>query len=243
VKTTTPDTRTHAELREAVLAGEAITPQQLSDARERDDLAELQRQANELAVERDAEAERDRQLAELRADIEALPAGREKLADLAERAHDALVAIAHEVAQRDSALRELARRAEALGIVELQPGRSHRDPSGIGWRRSQTGDAPSLRLDDRSIGAADPHSLLARIALDARRSAGLRETKPGVVNPTSPASLVDQIARIDTTPRQPEPLVPIRWIAGMHTGQVEWVSPSHARHWVERRQAVRTEVG
>lgn len=235
-ETKTEDTRTHAELEEAVREGDtAITAEQLAVARERDRLAELEAEAA-VRAEQQAEATAHQTAVDrLRADIDGMPGNASQLQELADKATEALSALIAALQERELAVRALAMRAAQLGITEMRYDGQVRSSSGLGWRRS--GGSTILIKDGRRLTVQTPHRLLTRVVHDARTARGLSEREPGAVSNFMPPPVSELIDALDQAPVPPEPKnTPAVWLSGNSMGQVEMMTWRKADHLLKRRQ-------
>jgi hypothetical protein len=236
----TADTRTASELEQAVLRGDAdITPTMLAEARARDDLAQLQAQAEVRRAEAEAEAARQQGIAQLAADIDALADDREHLAGLARQATELLVRVYRAANDRGLALDVFARRARDLGIAEMTVADELQDPNGIGWRAgAQLAGPARIRHNDLALTAADPLRMVTRVLRDALDQVG-RRTDNVTLQATSHSveTQIDATVRTVTAPVLRKVRTIQRW--GPHQpGTVVEVEEDSARWAVAKRYAV-----
>jgi hypothetical protein len=213
-KTMTTDTRTRAELEEAVRAGDTtITAEQLAAAADRERHAELLAEAEQLRTRAAAEAARHRDVEALRSALEALDDGREDMRRLAVTAAGALQELFAVAKARGDALDGLARRARELGIEPMQIDDEIRDASGVGWRKDWTTVGPArIRLDDTMLTAVAPTKLLARVVVDALVKVGARPDALPVANPGPPVEMqINDQVRVVAPERKIRVRVTRRW--------------------------------
>jgi hypothetical protein len=76
---------------------------------------------------------------------------------------------------RGRRLDELAARARALGVLEMDLGDGLRDESGLGWRKDHQTIGPArIRVGEVLLSAAQPAKLVARVVLDTFVRVGQR---------------------------------------------------------------------
>lgn len=232
---TTEDTRSYAELAELVRAGDnSITPEMLSQARERDELVRLHAEADERARQERAQAEYEAALARVRERIDALPNITDRIRELTVTAATALAGLAVEVRARGTEIDGIAQELRQLGVAASDNSRGVRSAGGLSWRRpgGYSGDV-ELVVDGRTVRTGSPARFLARAVIDGRVAAGIHPEELRNLLDTTPAGLDDLVAAMDVAPKPPEPLVTIRWIRDSGR-QVETLKKSYADNWVRR---------
>jgi hypothetical protein len=174
--TTATDTRSVAELEQAVLAGDdTITAEMLNAARVKEQHAALRHEARLRQEYAAAAALRDGEIEKLRVDVLALADEADETVQAGVAAVAALEKVLSGAKARGRRLDELAARARALGITSMGLDDGLRDASHIGWRKdySMVG-AARLRIGDVLLGAAEPTKLVSRVVRDALVAAGER---------------------------------------------------------------------
>lgn len=227
---TTQDTRSYAELEESARDGEIVTAEELSQARERDRLLELRRDA-ELRKRQAVElAEHEAELERLRADIAALDSA-DALIQKSRRAVAALVELVAAVQGREPAIRSLAARARALRVSQMDTDNvAH---GAVGWRATGTGDL-LLSVDGRLLRSGDANKLIGSVIREVRAVAGVTEAR--TPNPVQAGPLDELLASLDYRPAPPEEKsVQVRYIPG-RSGKsgFEMVTPARAASLVRR---------
>jgi hypothetical protein len=173
---TTTDTRSVAELEQAVVAGDlSITAEQLAAARDAEHHAALQREAQVRREHAAAAAARDGEIEKLRGEYRRVADEKDEITEAGVAAVAAVERVFMLAQNRGRRLDELAARARSLGIVEMGLDDVVRDVSGLGWRKSVHMAGPAhLRVDDKLLAAPSPVKLVARTVHDAFVRVGQR---------------------------------------------------------------------
>lgn len=207
---TKTDTRTAAELVEAVRAGDTtVGPDDITAARAREEYENLQAEAASRAELAAIQAQHQQKLAELRDDVAAV-ADPAAIVDATHKAAEALDALATAIVERNNTIDALVRRARTLNVPEASGEGVARHPSGLGWRAGAGRD--SVLIDgDRAIHTKTVLDLFDRLVGDVatRHRLHQRTARKGL----APA-VAEQLAGLDhvrTAPAQVEVSLLRRW--------------------------------
>ncbi|GAA3737985.1 hypothetical protein HDA32_005364 [Spinactinospora alkalitolerans] len=177
-------------LEERVRDGDdSVTPEQVEQQRGLSHFARLRVEAARRKAEKAREKERRRQLDALRADIDARDDDVTRIVELRAQAEQAVEAFAQACDDRNRWIRQTVRRMKELDVPNGQAG--ERDPSGLGWVASATGNGVftsergvkeiragahvadivhqvAARHGGLPVGGTDLHTLVHRVAVPAR---------------------------------------------------------------------------
>lgn len=225
--------RTVAELEQAIMAGDTVTPTELGNARDRERIRELQAIVSQRNADQEATDAHRAEVESLRAEAEKLDVENPELIRLAEAATSALAAFGIGLNNRNTTVRSLALRARALGLTSIPTEGRIPDGEALGWELDAVHSVANLLLPgddgDRLIRASHTDSLLDRVVNAAK--AQVKGHKP------SDISAADVISNFNRTVNRPTEQLTIRWLKGQRAGHTEVVSESTATWAVNRDRA------